>query len=75
MLQNIFPRRTRGAHLSPVGGVVVQGLHPALQGHRGQGPVHGLLPHQPEGGGWHGLETDVVINLEYIFPVHFLAVF
>ena len=42
------------SHLSPSGGVVVQGVHSALERHRGQGPVHGLLPHQPEGRGGDG---------------------
>ena len=52
MLENILRRRgDERSHLSPAGGVVIQGVHPALEGHWGQGPVHGLLPHQPEGGG------------------------
>ena len=48
------------SHLSPSGGVVVQGVHPSLERHRGQGPVHGLLPHQPEGRGGDGGGGDGV---------------
>ena len=41
-------------YLPPPGGVVVQAVHPALQGDRRERPVHGLLPDQSEGAGRDG---------------------
>ena len=51
----------------------LQGLQqggPPPAGARGGGPHHGVGEGQPpEGGGWHGLETDVVMYSTR--PVHF----
>ena len=38
-------------YLPPPAGVVVQAVHPALQGDWRERPVHGLLPDQSEGAG------------------------
>ena len=39
----------------PPAGVVVEGVHAvAVHGDWGEGAVHAVLPHQPEGGGGHG---------------------
>ena len=46
----IFLLKSMSSYLSPPRSIVVQCVHASLEWYGGQGSIHRLLPHQPEGG-------------------------